>query len=91
MGGEVTYIHHISRGGCEPLMVAPALCLGVLDGARITRHLQFEFQVIYIGSHTALLWCHHGLDLVTSVVPGVSRNLEVVAAVPYCHGVARVV
>ena len=26
MGGEVTYMHHILRGGCEPLMVAPVLC-----------------------------------------------------------------
>ena len=27
-GGEVTYMRHISRGGCEPLMVAPVLCSG---------------------------------------------------------------
>ena len=25
MGGEVTHMHHILRGGCEPLMVAPVL------------------------------------------------------------------
>ena len=40
MGGKVTNMCHISRGRCEPLMVAPALCLGVLDGFRITRHFQ---------------------------------------------------
>ena len=43
MGGEVTYMCHILRGGCDPLMVAPVLCLGILDGARMTGHPQ-RFQ-----------------------------------------------
>ena len=32
----------------EPLMVAPALCLGVLDSSRIARHFQV-FQVFQQG------------------------------------------
>ena len=45
-GGEVTYMHHISRGGCDPLMVVSVLCFGILDGARITGCSQM-FQNIF--------------------------------------------
>ena len=48
MGGKVTHMHHTSRGGCEPLMVAPVLCLGVLDGSRMAGCLQV-FQVVQQG------------------------------------------
>ena len=44
MGGEVTYMCHTSKGGCEPSMVVPMLCLDVLDGSRIARCLQV-FQI----------------------------------------------
>ena len=44
-GGEVTHMCHTSRGGCEPLMVVPVLCLAVLDGSRMAVHLQV-FQVV---------------------------------------------
>ena len=40
MGGEVTYMCHISRGGCELLMVAQSYVLDVLDGSRMARCFQ---------------------------------------------------